>query len=222
MWQQHIRCLQLVTLKFFPSPRRFGDTGQGSRTSCDAASLQEQELQTLLTEEEQLVITTRLHQVLRPFVLRRMKESINLAIPEKVRGCGRWEGRLRQWLSHLAACTQTTSPANYPLNPTGSERLCWSAPCRTTRQPSPKCWCTAFKQTTVGGRWTALAPIAETRWVSNAISFPLAIDTTHHLYSPLLPTGAKGVPVKGVNNVVMELRTISNHPLLRCVVEHSW
>ncbi|KAK2079294.1 hypothetical protein QBZ16_002985 [Prototheca wickerhamii] len=115
----------------------FGESGQRSQNACDSASPQEQELQTLLTEEEQLVITTRLHQVLRPFVLRRMKESINLAIPEK-------------------------------------------------REVVLECPMSDYQA-------------ALTRMLVHGLQ---------------TNDGVKGVPVKGVNNVVMELRTISNHPLL--------
>ncbi|KAK9827652.1 hypothetical protein WJX81_004004 [Elliptochloris bilobata] len=38
----------------------------------------------LLSEEETLLITNRLHQVLRPFILRRLKESVAAELPEKV------------------------------------------------------------------------------------------------------------------------------------------
>lgn len=68
---------------------RFGGSCDSSassgNTSMEEGSMEE--LDSLLTEEEQLIVTTRLHQVLRPFVLRRMKESIDLHIPEKVMLC---------------------------------------------------------------------------------------------------------------------------------------
>ena len=37
----------------------------------------------LLSEEEELIVTSRLHQVLRPFMLRRMKESVASELPAK-------------------------------------------------------------------------------------------------------------------------------------------
>lgn len=37
-----------------------------------------------LTEEEQLLIINRLHQVLRPFLLRRVKKEVESEIPNKV------------------------------------------------------------------------------------------------------------------------------------------
>ena len=37
----------------------------------------------LLSEEEELIVTSRLHQVLRPFMLRRMKESVASELPSK-------------------------------------------------------------------------------------------------------------------------------------------
>lgn len=44
----------------------------------------EQEHAKLLSEEEILIVTTRLHQVLRPFVLRRLKESVATELPTKI------------------------------------------------------------------------------------------------------------------------------------------
>ena len=38
----------------------------------------------MLNEEESLLVTTRLHQVLRPFMLRRLKESVAKELPQKV------------------------------------------------------------------------------------------------------------------------------------------
>ena len=38
----------------------------------------------LLDEEESLLVTNRLHQVLRPFMLRRLKESVAKELPQKV------------------------------------------------------------------------------------------------------------------------------------------
>lgn len=37
-----------------------------------------------LSEEESLLVTNRLHQVLRPFVLRRLKEAVAADLPAKV------------------------------------------------------------------------------------------------------------------------------------------
>ena len=38
----------------------------------------------MLDEEEALLVTNRLHQVLRPFMLRRLKESVATELPPKV------------------------------------------------------------------------------------------------------------------------------------------
>ena len=38
----------------------------------------------MLDEEESLLVTNRLHQVLRPFMLRRLKESVATELPQKV------------------------------------------------------------------------------------------------------------------------------------------
>lgn len=37
-----------------------------------------------LTEEEQLLIINRLHQVLRPFLLRRVKKEVESELPDKI------------------------------------------------------------------------------------------------------------------------------------------
>jgi ATP-dependent helicase STH1/SNF2 len=39
----------------------------------------------LLSEEEYLLLTGRLHRVLRPFVMRRLKETVAKELPGKVR-----------------------------------------------------------------------------------------------------------------------------------------
>lgn len=38
----------------------------------------------MLGEEESLLVTNRLHQVLRPFMLRRLKDSVATELPPKV------------------------------------------------------------------------------------------------------------------------------------------
>jgi len=38
-----------------------------------------------LDEEEVLLVTSRLHQILRPFMLRRLKETVASELPDKVR-----------------------------------------------------------------------------------------------------------------------------------------
>ena len=44
----------------------------------------------LLNEEEVLLVTNRLHQVLRPFILRRLKESVATDLPKKARMPSPW------------------------------------------------------------------------------------------------------------------------------------
>lgn len=39
-----------------------------------------------LNEEETILIIRRLHKVLRPFLLRRLKKEVEAQLPEKVRG----------------------------------------------------------------------------------------------------------------------------------------
>jgi SNF2 family DNA or RNA helicase len=54
---------------------------------CEAAAVADDPDATaeaaLLSEEEELIVTSRLHQVLRPFMLRRMKESVASELPSK-------------------------------------------------------------------------------------------------------------------------------------------
>lgn len=42
------------------------------------------EKESALTEEENLLIINRLHQVLRPFLLRRVKKEVEAELPDKV------------------------------------------------------------------------------------------------------------------------------------------
>jgi len=50
----------------------------------EAAGVEKSEEQAELDEEEKLLVIDRLHQVLRPFVLRRMKKEVATQLPEKV------------------------------------------------------------------------------------------------------------------------------------------
>lgn len=45
---------------------------------------EQQDESAMLDEEESLLVTNRLHQVLRPFMLRRLKESVATELPHKV------------------------------------------------------------------------------------------------------------------------------------------
>lgn len=58
-------------------PASAATAGEDSDAEADA------EHAALLTEEEVLIVTSRLHQVLRPFMLRRLKESVAGELPEK-------------------------------------------------------------------------------------------------------------------------------------------
>ncbi|XP_057546267.1 chromatin structure-remodeling complex protein SYD-like isoform X3 [Amaranthus tricolor] len=57
-----------------------------------------QDEQTLLSEEENLLIINRLHQVLRPFVLRRLKHKVENQLPEKIERLVRCEASAYQKL----------------------------------------------------------------------------------------------------------------------------
>ncbi len=62
-----------------PLTHRFG--GAMRSVSVEAA----QSEAALMSVEETLLVTGRLHRVLRPFVLRRLKESVASELPPKVR-----------------------------------------------------------------------------------------------------------------------------------------
>ena len=62
----------------------------------------------MLNEEECLLVTNRLHQVLRPFMLRRLKESVATELPPKVSSTS---GPALFFLFHA------TSPLPSPLSP---------------------------------------------------------------------------------------------------------
>lgn len=55
--------------------------GGGSAAACAAGSSVEA---SLLSEEEYLLLTGRLHSVLRPFMMRRLKEAVARELPSKV------------------------------------------------------------------------------------------------------------------------------------------
>ena len=62
----------------------------------------------MLNEEECLLVTNRLHQVLRPFMLRRLKESVATELPPKVSSAS---GPALFFLLHAS------SPPPSPLSP---------------------------------------------------------------------------------------------------------
>jgi hypothetical protein len=68
--------------------------GEGSSSSSTE--------QSLLSQEEYLLVTNRLHQVLRPFMMRRLKENVASELPQKVGG---GEGQRRACLT----CTPSAS-----------------------------------------------------------------------------------------------------------------
>ncbi|KAK3002311.1 hypothetical protein RJ639_022083 [Escallonia herrerae] len=80
----------------------------------------------LLSEEENLLITNRLHQVLRPFVLRRLKEKVENELPEKIERLVRCEASAYQKLlmkrvqEHLGGFG--TSKARSVFNPVLEQR----------------------------------------------------------------------------------------------------
>lgn len=49
-----------------------------------------------LNEEETILIIRRLHKVLRPFLLRRLKKEVEAQLPEKVMDCFEW---MKPWYS---------------------------------------------------------------------------------------------------------------------------
>ena len=64
-----------------------GSVGERSsaspNTSSDSDAEDEAQHAALLSEEELLIVTSRLHHVLRPFMLRRLKESVATELPQK-------------------------------------------------------------------------------------------------------------------------------------------
>jgi len=81
--------------------------GRGSGAACVAGSSVEA---SLLSEEEYLLLTGRLHSVLRPFMMRRLKEAVATELPGKV-GCG------------VCVCVCVRGGGGWPLrSPQGGER----------------------------------------------------------------------------------------------------
>lgn len=72
----------LSSLSHIPPPcRDSASRGGGSTAACAAGSSIEA---SLLSEEEYLLLTGRLHCVLRPFMMRRLKEAVATELPAKV------------------------------------------------------------------------------------------------------------------------------------------
>ena len=61
-----------------------------------------------LNEEETILIIRRLHKVLRPFLLRRLKKEVEAQLPEKV-GVGR-SHRCHLWGCSQGECSQVILP----------------------------------------------------------------------------------------------------------------
>ena len=79
---------ELWSLLNFLMPELFGssdDFRQWFAAGAPGASAGGTTEAALLSEEETLLVTNRLHQVLRPFILRRLKESVVAELPDKAR-----------------------------------------------------------------------------------------------------------------------------------------
>ena len=76
----------------------------------------------MLDEEECLLVTNRLHQVLRPFMLRRLKESVATELPPKVSSTLKQAGLMTIWACFVlpAQCLISPSP---PFSSQASEPL---------------------------------------------------------------------------------------------------
>jgi SNF2 family DNA or RNA helicase len=65
--------------------RRSNGASGGGGGSCDDSDAEDDAMHAaMLSEEEVLIVTSRLHQVLRPFMLRRLKEAVAGELPAKV------------------------------------------------------------------------------------------------------------------------------------------
>jgi hypothetical protein len=79
----HERQRNAPRLTPLPPCRDSASRGGGCTAACAAGSSVEA---SLLSEEEYLLLTGRLHCVLRPFMMRRLKEAVATELPAKVRG----------------------------------------------------------------------------------------------------------------------------------------
>ena len=76
---------ELWSLLNFLMPELFGSSDDFQQWFACAPSLADAGSDAaLLSEEETLLVTNRLHQVLRPFILRRLKDSVAAELPQKV------------------------------------------------------------------------------------------------------------------------------------------
>lgn len=74
---------ELWSLLNFLMPTLF-DSAESFQLWFGQGQPQGDSMDSLLREEEVLLVTSRLHQVLRPFMLRRLKESVVTELPAKV------------------------------------------------------------------------------------------------------------------------------------------
>jgi SNF2 family DNA or RNA helicase len=180
-----------------PQNRHTTKNQQNQKTKTTAADAEEA---AGLTREEYLLLTSRLHTVLRPFVLRRLKEAVAGELPAKVL-CGEfvmtvgvggafWQRGLKGERGRVCVCC--VAP---PFNSTNTN----------TPPPSQK------KQTEVVVR-CAMGPYQAALYA--LVAAKLGRGGGDKGGKGGGGTGGTGELGISVNNALMELRTICNGPLL--------
>jgi SNF2 family DNA or RNA helicase len=147
----------------------------------------------LLSEEEYLLVASRLHRVLRPFVLRRVKENVAGELPRKeehLLSCGAspYEAALAALVRLAAASAGAASSVGLLAGATTTTT--------TTRAA-------AAAEAEDGSAAAAAAPFS--------LSFAEAALAALRDSGVAPPAAGE---LRSYNNPVMELRSISNHPLL--------
>lgn len=167
-----------------PSARRFGNLMHRL-----------DEHATPLSEEEQLLVTNRLHQVLCPFMLRRLKQDVlGDKLPRKV---GTW----KMWWSIVYVHT----PYHYR-----NLQVEYVLQCPMSVYQQHLC-------SLVHQRLQRAAPsntLTDTSATANTDD-SIAPRVTRARACPAVDQAAPKGKVISINNAVMELRTICNHPLVR-------
>ena len=158
----------------------------------------------MLDEEQRLLITSRLHQVLRPLMLRRLKQTVASELPQKVQALS-WILTTSRKLLKRTECLLLHSTLHADMNSIVGLLMDMKA---------------YILQTKMGKLLLLMQIIAD---MSLAVQIEYLIHCRPSAYQTALTTiiqdtlsrPAAGQGLKGINNSMMELRVICNHPLIR-------
>jgi SNF2 family DNA or RNA helicase len=193
----------------------FASFRQSSVAMSSAAGVSEGDELVSLTQEERLLIVQRLHEVLRPFMLRRVKDQVLDQLPEKTEIVLRCD--LAGWQRMLYRMIQQRCVRSLRGTGTGSVG-------RPPKQPSASAGAAGGVEESASTPSTGLKPSASS--ASLALSDqeeeeeeePAGAFDAAEEEAAANPTGVEAAllatPSAGINNTIMQLRKICNHPYL--------